>query len=175
MTCLPNSEVKTLIDEYDAFDYEGTCWNLDCNNCKITCVCSGCYGQALYDATSPEYSPYDYHPYYDDEDKKTDLVAHHYCEWCINDGKGMMAEDFETPEFERAAITLQLIWRARQYYYVDCGDTTSCDCCDSTDAYFIIQRGEGDGEIYNVCDHCYDDEEKLFKGQVVFDYESLPN
>ena len=159
------------INGYDEYDYEDRCWHYDCNNCRITCSCVRCYGQVLHDVSAPGYNPDDYHPYYDNEDP----VAYHYCESCINDGKGMMAEDLETPEFERAAITLQLIWRARQYYYVDCGDTTSCDCCDSTDAYFIIQRGEGDGEIYNVCDHCYDDEEKLFKGQVVFDYESLPN
>ena len=173
MTCLPNSEVRTLIDGYDAFDYEGTCWNLDCNNCQITCGCSGCHGQALYDATSPEYSPYDYHPYYDDSERKADEVVGHYCNRCIIEGNIMMTEDFLTPEFERAAITLQRIWRARQYYLITYCDSTSCDCCDSTCAWIVIQRGgsAGDGEIYNLCDDCYDCDEQIFRGQLVFDYE----
>lgn len=175
MNGLTNSEVRRLIDEYDLFDYEDKCWYSDCNNCRITCGCSGCYGQTSHNVSSSEYDTYDYHPYYDDPDMKEDEVAGHYCNRCINEGNVMMTEDFLTPEFERAAITLQRIWRARQYYFVNYCDTTSCDCCDSTDAYFIIQRGEGDGEIYNLCSDCYDCDEQIFRGQVVFDYESLPN
>tara|TARA_B110001469_G_C9544137_1_gene270119 strand:+ start:478 stop:933 length:456 start_codon:yes stop_codon:yes gene_type:complete len=146
-------------------DWQTICWHQGCQNCSFDCTCPACYGQALHDATSPGYDPYDEPFSYLEGDK----VAFHYCYSCIEERRVMMTEDFETPEFERAAITLQRFWRDQQYYLVDFCDPRSCDCCDSTDARMVIRRGFVGDEMYHVCFDCYDFDEPEFRGQLVFD------
>ena len=146
-------------------DWKTICWHHGCQKCSIDCTCSGCYGQALHDATSPGYDPRDEpFPYLEGDE-----VAFHYCYSCIEEGRVMMTEDFLTPEFMRAATIIQRMWRARQFYLVEFCDPRSCDCCDSTDAGMVIRRGFVGDEMYHVCYDCYDFDEPEFRGQLVFD------
>ena len=84
------------------------CWG--CSDHVSSCTCDGCYGQALYDVTHPDYDPYATD--YSSTEIEDDGIIENYCKECQEKLLDYFdRKNYDPFEVERGIELFQELWR----------------------------------------------------------------
>ena len=86
------------------------CWVGGCSDHASSCTCDGCYGQALYDVTHPDYDPYATD--YSSTEVEDDGIIENYCKECQDNFLDYFdRKNYDPFEVERGIELFQELWR----------------------------------------------------------------